>query len=193
MPSTKASRVLVLDRTYRPVMVIPWERAFVLLTSDAPGRDHRGERQKKAEVVATYNEVIRSPSRDFAAPAVIILSTDVRYRKQRRKFSRRGVYVRDDHKCQYCGRAFPASELTLDHVIPASHGGRTSWDNLVAACLPCNQRKRDRTPAQAGMDILNWPAPPTFATFAQAHDLTHVPEEWAPYIEAWSRPRSPRP
>lgn len=187
MPSSKASRVLVLDETYRPVMVITWTKAFVLMSSDAekqgrPVRGADGLPLKKAIAVASYDEKIRSASTEFDAPAVIVLTTTVKYRKQKRKFSRRGIYARDRYTCQYCVRAFSSNELTLDHVIPQSRGGRTSWDNIVAACLKCNQRKADKTPAEAGMEILNWPAHPSYATFAQCHDLTHIPEEWVPFI-----------
>lgn len=190
MPSSKASRVLVLSQDFQPHMLVSWEKAFVLLTTPAP-RDREGKIRRgpdglpmcKAYDIAWYDEEIHTSSQTFRAPAVIVLTTNVTYRRHKRKFSRKGVYQRDKYTCQYCRKVFASDDLTLDHVIPASRGGRLTWGNTVAACLKCNQRKRDRTPAEAGMDVgFNNPVDPKFSTFCEIHDITRMPEEWVPYL-----------
>lgn len=166
-----ARNTLVLSADFRPVLVVPRERAFTLLFSD------------KARVVAHYDDVfISSAHARHLVPAVIVLATPVKYRKTRIKFTRRALYRRDNYKCQYCGDAFTAAELTFDHVIPVSRGGKTTWDNIVACCVRCNRKKANKTPAEAGMVVLNWPTPPDSLTFAEIHDISHVPEVWRPYL-----------
>jgi 5-methylcytosine-specific restriction endonuclease McrA len=87
---------------------------------------------------------VTTPSRNIIIPAVVQLLAFDRMPRQEVKFSRGNIYLRDQNRCQYCGRKFPSSELSLDHVHPISRGGRSTWENVVCACLPCNVRKGNR-------------------------------------------------
>jgi 5-methylcytosine-specific restriction endonuclease McrA len=128
-----AHPALVLNADFRPLSyfplsLIPWQDAVSALTSD------------KVAVVAEYDVVARSPSTQIRLPSVVALR---QYQALPRQvpFTRFNVFLRDRFKCQYCAGKFPAAELTFDHVVPRCRGGQTSWDNVVAACSPCNQAK----------------------------------------------------
>lgn len=111
----------------------------------------------KAEVLHTNGHMFRSETIEMAAPSVVRLNYFVKvpYRA-RASLSRRAVLVRDNFRCQYCGRAAE----NVDHVIPRSRGGRHTWDNVVAACRPCNSRKENRSPAEVGLRLRQAPKPP---------------------------------
>ena len=104
---------------------------------------------------------IRTVRFDIAVPRIIRVLTYNRIPKQGVKFNRRNIYARDRNHCQYCGKKFSTQELSLDHVIPRSHGGITTWENLVCCCLSCNVRKGGRTPAEAHMKLVTKPVKPT--------------------------------
>ena len=123
--------VLVLNQNYEPLNVCNLPRAFRLLF---------GER---AEVIEYDHQVIRTPRTEYRAPSVIRLQHLIRRPRPRVKLSRREVFIRDHHTCQYCGRQ--SHDLTLDHVVPRHRGGSHTWDNLVTACKPCNHRKGGKT------------------------------------------------
>src|SRR3954462_6133314 len=141
-----AQHVLVLNATYEPLNVCSVRRACVLLLKD------------KAEVVAAADREIRSASATFPHPTVIRLITYVRApRLYARKITRKAGFARDGYSCQYCGAT---SRLTVDHVVPRSRGGGTSWENMVTSCAPCNPRKADRLCHEAGMQPRTRPRPP---------------------------------
>ena len=133
-----SGRVLVLNATYEPINVCTVRRAAVLLLKE------------KAELVERASWELRSEHTHMPRPVVIRLMSYVRVPRdaERRKITRRAVFARDGWSCQYCGSR---SSLTVDHVIPRSKGGPSTWDNIVASCAPCNRRKGDRLPAQANM------------------------------------------
>jgi len=114
---------------------------------------------EKVEVVEESEREIRSISTSMRIPSVVRL---VQFRRREAKFSRRNVYARDHYKCQYCGGRFPADDLTCDHVVPRSQGGRAEWSNIVTCCVTCNRRKGGRTPEQAGLHLLKPPARPSW-------------------------------
>jgi 5-methylcytosine-specific restriction endonuclease McrA len=114
----------------------------------------------KVDIVAEYDDEISSPSVTWKMPAVVRLRKEVRVHKRGAKFSREGIYARDKFTCQYCNKNFGAKNLTLDHVIPKSQGGRKSWDNIVTCCAPCNKKKANKTPDQSGMFPRNRPVKP---------------------------------
>jgi 5-methylcytosine-specific restriction endonuclease McrA len=146
-----AQHVLVLNATYEPLNVCSVRRACVLLLKD------------KAEVVAAADREIRSASATFPHPTVIRLTTYVRApRLYARKITRKAVFARDGYCCQYCGAT---SRLTVDHVVPRSRGGGTSWENMVTSCAPCNLRKADRLPHEVGMQPRTRPRPPAPLVF----------------------------
>ena len=138
--------VLVLNQDYEPLNVTNLPRAFRLVFGE------------KAEVLEYDHQVIRTPRTSFRAPSVIRLQHHIKRPRPRVKLSRREVFVRDRHTCQYCGRT--AHDLTLDHIVPRHRGGTHTWDNLVAACKGCNHRKGSKTLDEARMRLVRAPFEP---------------------------------
>lgn len=163
-PPLESCRALLLDRAFRPARAVDWRRALTL------------ELTARVEVLEYYRLEIRTPARRFRLPAVIRVPGWVA-RPAPIALNRRNVLLRDGHACRYCGdRHRP---LTVDHVWPRSRGGRTTWDNVVAACGPCNRAKGDRTPEEAGMPLLTLPRPPTALQLGRRGMVTgEVPPEW---------------
>jgi 5-methylcytosine-specific restriction endonuclease McrA len=163
---SKPGKALVLNATMEPLCVVPARRALVLVLSD------------KADVVQTNGHRFRSETLDLAAPSVVRLRTFVRVPYRRRAaLSRRGVFIRDDHTCQYCGRGAE----NVDHVLPRSRGGAHEWENVVAACRRCNSRKKDYTPAEAAMTLRRQPYAPR-AAFWLVVAVGGVREDWTDYL-----------
>jgi 5-methylcytosine-specific restriction endonuclease McrA len=161
-------RVLVLNATYEPINVCTVRRAVVLLLKD------------KAEVLEHAAWELRSETSSMSRPVVIRLVSYVNVPRDthRRKITRRAVFARDGWACQYCGSR---SNLTVDHVIPRSKGGPSTWENIVASCAPCNRRKGDHLPEQAGMHPKRTPGTP------QPHIFIHVamptiPAAWRQWL-----------
>lgn len=160
-------QVLVLNATYEPVNVCSARRAIVLVLKG------------KAEVVNAGARSLHSERSSFVVPTVIKLLHYVRVpRAERRRLSRRAILARDGFRCQYCGSS---KHLTLDHVIPRSRGGMTSWDNVVTSCAACNVRKGAALPHEVGMSPSRNPRPPRPADFVLASQR-NVPEAWLPYL-----------
>ncbi|HLT70141.1 MAG TPA: HNH endonuclease, partial [Acidimicrobiales bacterium] len=132
-----------------------------------------------AEMLHASDAVMRSAHLVVAVPSVVRLRRYVRvpYR-WRTPLNRRAVFARDGHRCQYCG----APAESIDHVVPRSRGGRHTWDNVVAACRPCNVRKRDRLLEETSMRLLRPPAEPTGASWLTLA-VGSVPETWTPYLQ----------
>jgi 5-methylcytosine-specific restriction endonuclease McrA len=141
------SPVLVLNATYEPVNVCAVRRAVILILNGVALAEEES------------GGMIHSTSRAMPIPSVIRLLEFRRIPYQVRALSRKNILIRDRHTCQYCGKVLPASELTLDHVIPRSQSGKSTWENLVASCHACNNRKGDRTAEAAGMKLLRQPRP----------------------------------
>ena len=167
---------LVLDLGYRPVAREPWQVAIVKVLVD-----------RVAEVVEAYpDKYIHAPNFTVELPSVIRLLKPIR-RKRAVKFSRQNVWVRDKGRCQYCGAKVPRYEFTYEHVIPRSQGGVTTWENVVVACVPCNQRKGGRTPAQAGMHLLSTPVKPKKLPDSSNFAMTFqegMPESWRNWLRS---------
>ncbi len=163
-------RVLVLNATYEPINVCTVRRAVVLLLKE------------KAEVIEHAEWQLHSVTRTMARPIVIRLVTYVRIPRDthRRKITRRAVFARDDWTCQYCGSR---SNLTVDHVVPRSKGGASSWENIVASCAPCNRRKGNALPRQAGMQLHRKPRTPSPHVFIQVASPS-IPAAWRAYLAA---------
>jgi len=163
------SRVLVLDASRKPIHVCGLRRAVSLL--------FRG----KAQVVEHNGRMI---GKNFPLPLVIRLRRYVDLRRERPlPPSRRNILIRDRCTCQYCGKR--NCKLTLDHVLPRSRGGGSNWENLVAACDKCNSRKGDRTPAEAGMELLSTPLRPVdWVTFEMSRNSCSdgMYECWTHYL-----------
>jgi 5-methylcytosine-specific restriction endonuclease McrA len=157
---------LVLNASYEPLSVVSARRAACLVLADM------------ADVVADEGEVIRSASLTLASPVVIRLRYMVKVPYRRHAaLSRRGIFARDDYRCQYCGGVADS----IDHVVPRSRGGRHEWENVAAACRPCNLGKRDRTPDEAGMRLLR-PCRVPRTTAWVVVSVSRVPDAWMPYL-----------
>lgn len=156
----------MLNASFQPLCVVPVRRALVLALKE------------KADVIHTNGHIFRSESLELRAPSVVKLRYFVKvpYRA-RASLSRRAVFVRDDHTCQYCGRAAE----NVDHIIPRSKGGAHTWDNVVAACKPCNSRKENKSPADVGMRLRRPPHPPHDRVWIMVA-VDSMDPQWEPYL-----------
>jgi 5-methylcytosine-specific restriction endonuclease McrA len=111
-----------------------------------------------------------------------VLQVYDRFPRARVRFSRQNIYLRDGLTCQYCQQRLPRSELNLDHVIPRSRGGRTTWENVVCSCIACNVRKGGRTPQEAGMRLMKTPTRPRWSPFAKELGGRLLHEDWRPFL-----------
>lgn len=162
---------LVLDQGYQPHRIVSWQRAVHMLFDG------------KVELVETYDDDIRSVSITIKMPAVVRLLARVRGKRRAVKFSRINVATRDEFRCQYCAVRLPLSKLTYDHVVPRAQGGRTVWENIVMACYRCNERKANRTPAQADMTLRKAPVKPAYLpVITMRFTPTDVPSAWASWL-----------
>lgn len=165
--------VLVLNATYEPLNVVSVRRAVVLLLKE------------KAEIVEAAAARLRAERIEVPVPLVIRLVTYVRVpRRFDLPVSRRTVLSRDDYTCQYCGAQPGKSELTIDHVLPRSRGGDHSWENVVTACGPCNRRKGNRIPSEAGMSLRRKPYRPRYIAIALL-GRADARDAWEKYLAAY--------
>lgn len=181
------SRVLVLNRNYLPVHVTSVRRAFSLLyqgIAKAVDNQYRTfDFQSWSELsVAVREESIGVIGGAIRVPRVILLMTYDRVPKRQIRFNRFNVYSRDRNTCQYCGARLGRPDLTLDHVVPRSQGGRSAWDNIVCCCQLCNRRKGGRTPRQAGMKLLRPPRRPDWTPFLLEAMSLRGHREWLPFL-----------
>ena len=157
---------LVLNATYEPLPVVSALRAVCLVLGD------------KADLIADNGTVLHSERISLPSPSVVRLRYVVKVPYARRTaMSRRALFARDNFSCQYCGGLADS----LDHVVPRSRGGQHTWENVAAACRPCNLRKRDRTPAEANMVLARPPRAPRDQAWITAA-INPVPQEWLPYV-----------
>lgn len=166
-----STMVLVLDQGFQPHRIVSWQRAVTMFW--------RGV----CEIVEEYDEEIRSVTLTMKMPAVVRLLRAVG-RKRAVKFSRINVLTRDNFTCQYCGKHLAVRKLNYDHVVPRCQGGKTVWENIVTSCVPCNDRKRGRTPEQARMRLLKIPIRPKSLPIVAMHiDVGDtLPDTWASYL-----------
>ncbi len=167
---------LVLTNGYEPYDRICWKRAITMVLNGV------------AEALEWYDQVIwRSVREVIRMPSVVRILKDVR-RKRSVKFSREAIYLRDHGRCQYCGLKLAKTDVHLDHVTPRARGGKTTWENVVTSCFPCNQKKRDRLPAEAGMRLLSRPERPgSLPLMATLRDVLvasrkSIPDQWLSYL-----------
>lgn len=166
-------QTLLLNATFEPLKVVNWQKAVTLWC------------QGKVEIIAVHDREVRAVSFSFRLPSVIRL---LRYVKIKKRFdyvpfSRANIYSRDSFTCQYCAEPFPTQELTFDHVIPVSQGGRKDWENIVTCCVSCNRRKGGRTPDEARMRLVRVPRRPDSAPAIRITiGLRQAPESWRDYL-----------
>lgn len=172
--SALSASVLVLNRGYMAVHVVNVRRAFALLFRDLAEVLDIEEDQYANYDFGTWLEVselrsgtkspiddwVRAVSFEVQIPRVIRLLRYDRIPRHSLRFNRRNLFARDNHSCQYCGGRFPTQQLSIDHVIPRSRGGETTWENVVCCCLDCNTRKGGRTPKEARMALRCVPRKP---------------------------------
>jgi 5-methylcytosine-specific restriction endonuclease McrA len=169
------SDCLVLNRNYMAVRVISVKRAFSMLCRSIAEVVHADEENNfatynfeswqeisklRAEFKQDPDEWIRTVHFDLMVPRIIRLMWYDRLPRRQVKFNRRNIFARDRNRCQYCGKRFTTSELSLDHVVPRRSGGKATWENLVCCCLKCNIKKGGRTPEQAHMKLITRPVKP---------------------------------
>ena len=180
--------VLVLNRHYQPIHITSARRAFALLYLGAASAiddqfrifDFASWSQLSTEM---GDDVVHTLDRAIRIPRVIVLQLYDRLPRTKVRFSRHNIYLRDGNTCQYCGESLPRSELNLDHVVPRSQGGRTTWQNVVCCCIPCNLAKGARTPEQARLVLLKKPERPRWTpTFRAASDRVRY-REWLPFLD----------
>ncbi len=166
--------VLLLNRQYVAIHVVDVRRAFGLLlrrlaeviqVEDGQWANYDFDSWREvSELHAEFKEPdqdwIRSVSFEIQVPRVLRLLNYDRVPQQRVRLNRRNIFARDGNHCQYCGRRFATSELSLDHIVPTCRGGETTWENLVCACVKCNVRKGGRTPTEAGLKLIRIPIRP---------------------------------
>jgi len=163
--------VLVLNASFEPLNVINWKRALKLVFL------------QKVEVLQESDREVHAARIAMRVPAVVRLTRFVRFRRWDVKFSRENIYTRDKYQCQYCGDKLDARDLTCDHVVPRSKGGRSEWTNIVTCCRPCNRRKGDQTPAAAGLRLIKRPARPSWLVAFQSRFSAHDPPlSWREYL-----------
>ncbi len=161
------SKALVLNATYEPLCVVPVRRAVVLVL------------KQKAEVVHATDRELRSARAAMPAPSVIRLTYFVKVPfRARAALNRRAVFARDENRCLYCGD----TAENIDHVIPRSRGGQHVWENVVAACRPCNSRKEDRSVHEAGLVLRRRPTAPRELTWIIVA-VGQVHPQWEPYLQ----------
>lgn len=165
---TSNGKVLVLNQNYEPLSVCTVRKAVILLWLG------------KAEMVAhRSNRVLRTVSSAYPYPSIVRLSLYIHVPYKKVELTRKNILRRDDHRCVYCGKTTPP--LTVDHIMPRSRHGGDTWENLVCACVRCNNRKGNRTPEEAGMKLRVKPFRPNHVTFIQ-NVVGIIDTEWEPYL-----------
>jgi len=165
-----SERTLVLNSGYQVVGVVPWQRAITMLYEGDAETLHDWDKTVNDFKAVAYDKEVANQSRSYVykLPAIVrLLNSNVLPRHRNVKFSKINVFYRDDYTCQYCGHksehgsTVKNKRMTIDHVIPVSKGGRTTFDNCVAACGECNSKKSDKTLAEAGLKLLKKPSVPS--------------------------------
>lgn len=182
-----SSSVLVLNRSYVPIQVTTLKHAICLLYRGiAKVVDRQFELfdfdSWQALSAAVHEEKIGIVGGVMRVPRVILLQLFDRVPSRPVRFSRANIYLRDHSTCQYCRKNYPRPELTLDHVVPVSQGGKSTWDNVVCCCLKCNLKKGGRTPVQAGMNLLKAPVRPNWSLYYRLMARPAAHDDWKPFL-----------
>jgi len=167
MGSTLNKKVLLLNQSYQPLMTLGAKRAIILSFTE------------KVEVLERYSDEVRSINLSIFIPSVIRLKDYVKLNQKRIPLSRKNILKRDGHICQYCNSK--SNFMTVDHVIPKDKGGRDLWENLVAACVPCNTKKGNKLLKDIDMNLLKKPKAPSFL-FNIQNELSNSQNSWKPYL-----------
>jgi 5-methylcytosine-specific restriction endonuclease McrA len=196
--SSLDSSVLVLNKLFMAIHIISVRRAFVLLCKDLAEVVSMEDGQYTTYDFQTWREVseyrakyfrqvdddwVRTINSEIQVPRVIRLLHYERLPKQTVKFNRRNIFARDNNQCQYCGKRYATTELSLDHITPRSQGGQSTWENIVCSCLSCNVKKGGRTPKQAHMTLIRKPEKPKRSPLLNLK-LTHSKyQSWRTFLD----------
>ena len=194
MSSFLNQHVLVLNRLWQAVNICTVRRALTLIfegQAQAVLSDEDGSFQtfnfsqwRDLSEQAPHPESIFTVSFRIRIPRVILLVMFDRLPKKEVKFTRHNIFERDHNTCQYCGKVFDRKDLNLDHVIPRDRGGPTTWENIVCSCIPCNTRKSNRTPQEAGMHLVRKPKRPKWRPFVQVSiGLNNPHDSWKRFLD----------
>ncbi len=185
--------VLVLNRLWQAVNVCSVRRAMVLLfqgnaqvvlgDQDGVFQTFNFEEWTDLSQSEPHPESISTVSFKIRLPRVIMLAVFDRLPKKEVKFTRHNIFERDKDTCQYCGHRFDRRDLNLDHVVPRDRGGPTSWENIVCSCIPCNTRKANRTPFEAGLHLIRKPRKPKWRPFVQINVGINCHHSWRHFID----------
>lgn len=181
------SAVLVLNKSYLPINITTVKRAFCMLVSGIARVVDEQYRTFDFHSWAELSEAVHGDTvglvdRVIRVPRVIVLVTFDRFPRRTVRFSRLNVLLRDNHTCQYCGEKFPRQKLNLDHVVPRSRGGITTWENIVTSCHDCNRRKGGKLIQEAGLKLIRRPfRPKTVPFLGRSGGRMHF-KEWKPFL-----------
>lgn len=190
---TLSRRVLVLNRSWMAINVISVKDAITLLFAEYEDGKSKARIIDPSNDFSTFTwddwakirpkdgeDTIRGVGRDFRIPEVILLTRYDKFTKRQVKFSRHSIYKRDGFTCQYCGKRPGSEELTIDHVMPRSLGGKTTWENCVLSCIKCNNKKDNKTLKEAHMKLAKKPSIPKFNLLELDYKL--IPKSWKNFI-----------
>ena len=197
-PGALDQSVLVLNRHYVAIHIVNVKRAFTLLAKELVevvaiedgqwvGYDFDSWREVselRANFKEPHQDWIRTFRCEIEVPRIVRLFTYDRMPKSAVKFNRRNLFARDGNRCQYCNGKFPLSELSIDHVLPRSQGGKTTWDNVVCACVKCNVKKGGRTPEQAHMHLITKPVKPKRSPVINIRLADTKYSSWKQFLDA---------
>ncbi len=167
MDSVLDRRVLLLNQSYEPVMVVGAKRAIILLLSE------------KVDSIESYKEKVHSAYLSIPLPSVIRLKKYAKIRKKEIVVSKKNILKRDNYICQYCG--IQSVPMTIDHIISKNKGGLDTWDNLVAACVECNAYKGSKSLDESNMKLLKIPRKPSVILYLQKY-VKQFQDSWRPYL-----------
>ena len=193
MSSFLNQHVLVLNRLWQAVNICTARRALTLLFEghaqavltgdDGSFQTFSFNQWQDLSEQQPHPESIHTISFRIRVPRVILLVMFDRMPKKEVKFTRHNIFERDKNTCQYCGKVFDRSELNLDHVVPRDRGGPTTWENIVCSCIACNTRKSNRTPFEAGMNLVRKPKRPKWRPFVQVNFTLHRHDSWRHFVD----------
>lgn len=201
------SSVLVLNKFFMALHVVSAKRAFALLCKetaevisidDGKFSSYNFENWRDVSIYKAKSGLpeednaswIRTVSFEIEVPKIIRLLFYDKLPQSNVKFNRRNIFARDENKCQYCGQRFPTSELSLDHIVPKTYHGKTTWTNIVCACTECNKKKGGRTPEQAGMKLKQKPVKPKHSPILSLKLRSDKYRSWKQFLDEayWSVP-----
>ena len=193
MSSYLGHQVLVLNRLWQAVNVCSVRRALTLLFQghaqvvlnggDGSFQTYSFREWRDFSEAAPHPESIHAISFRIRVPRVILLLVFDQLPAKEVKFTRHNIFERDKNTCQYCGRSFDRKDLNLDHVIPRDRGGPTTWENIVCSCIPCNTRKGNRTPQEAGLRLVRKPRRPKWRPFLHVQVGIPAHDQWRHFID----------